>query len=156
LYKYLISNRFFKAEHTLVLKRMGYIQEYNWAFDFLFLFHSAINFINFDFILPFFIYQVKRSYKQRPFLNILFNLLKFLYYIKTNIYGIKVLVHGPYDRHGRSRTILFRLGTVSLTSYNSFILYDTAQWATFYGAIQIKMWILYSVPYYSKENNANI
>lgn len=150
LYRYLISNRLYRAEHRFVLKRLGYLKQYNWAFDFLFLFHTAINFANFDFIIPFFVYQVKRSYKQRPFLNVLFNLLRFIYYFKTNIYGIKVLVHGPYDRHGRSRTLLFRIGTVSLTSYRSFILYDTIQWPTFYGAIQIKLWILYSVQHYSK------
>ena len=79
------------------------------------------------FVLPFFIYHIKNSYKQRPFITVFFNILKTFYYLKTHIRGIRVLVHGPYDRHGRSRTLLFRLGNVSFISYDSFIFYDLIQ-----------------------------
>jgi hypothetical protein len=127
MYKYLLSNKSFKREHRFLLKRLKYLRKYSWSFDFLFLFHYSINFANFDFVLPFFIYHLKNFYKQRPFLNVFFNVIKAFYYLKTHIRGVKVLVHGPYDRHGRSRTLLFRVGDVSFTSYNSFIMYDLMQ-----------------------------
>jgi hypothetical protein len=73
------------------------------------------------------VYNIKNSYKQRPFITVFFNVAKTFYYLKTNIRGIKILVHGPYDRHGRSRSLILRIGDVSFISYDSFILYDIIQ-----------------------------
>jgi len=150
MYKFLLSNKSFVFEHKILMRRLKYLKQYDWSFDFLFLFHYAINLGNFDFIFPFFLYQIKISYKQRPFLTIIFIILRTLYYLKTHIRGIRVIVHGPYDRHGRSRTLLFRIGDLAYTSYSSFILYDLIQWPTFYGATHLKMWIEYTVPPFSK------
>lgn len=52
---------------------------------------------------------------------------------------MKIIVHGPYDRHGRSRSLILRIGDVSFISYDSFIIYDLIQWPTFYGTTHIKL-----------------
>jgi hypothetical protein len=104
----------------------------------------ALTYANTTFLFPFFVYHLTEKYKQKRTIISLFNLLRVLYYYKLNIRGIKILVNGPYDRHGRSRHLVLKIGDISLTEYRSYIMYDSIQCPTLYGTINIKLWIHYT------------
>jgi hypothetical protein len=143
LYKYLCLNSFFKAEQRLLFAKTRYLQQQKWSFVFLFLVNYTVTFANTNFLLPFFIYHVKAAYKQLGFIYALLNSLRVMYFLKANIRGIKVLVHGTFDRHGRSQTFVKRLGSIAYLEYRAFILYDSIQWPTLYGMTTLKIWVQY-------------
>lgn len=144
LYKLVLSNQPFKLEHSTLLYRTRYLQKTYWIYDLYFFINYALTFSNTTFIFPFFVYHLTTIFKQRKEIVNLFNILRVLYYYKRNIRGIKILVNGPYDRHGRSRHLILKIGDISLTEYKSYIMYDAIQCPTLYGTIHLKLWVHYT------------
>ena len=139
LYKVVTANPHFKVEHQTLLYRTRYLRRYRWSFDFLFLFNYALTFSNTNFVLPFFITHVVRKYKQLKYAKVFFNVLRKLYFLKRNIRAIKVLVNGPYNRHGRTHFSVLKIGELALSQSQSCVVYDAIQWLTPYGAISLKL-----------------
>lgn len=144
LYKLVFANRLYKEEHSKLLYKTRYLQNTIWIYDVYFFMNYALTFVNTTFLFPFFVYHLTEMYKQKRTIIHLFNLLRALYYYKLNIRGIKILVSGPFDRHGRSRYLVLKIGDISLTEYRSYIMYDSIQCPTLYGTINIKLWVHYT------------
>ena len=144
LYKMVFANRIYKDEHSKLLYKTRYLQNSLWVYDIYFFMNYALTYANTTFLFPFFVYHLTEKYKQKRTIISLFNLLRVLYYYKLNIRGIKILVNGPYDRHGRSRHLVLKIGDISLTEYRSYIMYDSIQCPTLYGTINIKLWVHYT------------
>ena len=144
LYKVITANPHFKVEHQKLLYRTRYLRRYRWSFDFLFLINYALTFSNMNFVLPFYITHVVRKYTQFKYAAIFFNVLRKLYFLKRNIRAIKVLVNGPYNRHGRTHFRILKIGELALSQSQSCVLYDAIQWLTPYGAVSLKLWVYYS------------
>jgi hypothetical protein len=144
LYKAVTANPLFKHEHQVILYRTRFLKWYKWSFDFLFLAHYALTFSNMNFVLPFYLAHVVRKYRQFKYAELFFNILRKLYFYKRNIRAIKVLLNGPYNRHGRTHFRVFRLGDLALSQSQSCVMYDAMQWLTPYGAVSLKLWVYYS------------
>lgn len=95
-------------------------------------------------LLPFYIFHIKTEYKQQKRINHFFYILNFWYNTKENFKGVKIIVHGPFNRHGRTQIFLWSAGTLVFTRYDSLFLYDTIQWPTFYGMTQLRFWIQFA------------
>lgn len=139
-----MSNPHFKTEHQVLLFRTKYLKRYPWAFDFLFLLNYSLTFGNPGFVLPFYLAQVTRKYRQFKYAAMLFNTLRKFYFYKRNIRAIKILVNGTYNRHGRTHFKILRIGDLALADRNACIMYDAIQWLSPYGAVSLKLWIYYA------------
>jgi len=85
----------------------------------------------------------------------LLNTIRTMYFLKANMRGVKILVHGTFDRHGRSQTFVECLGCIAYLEYSAFILYDSIQWPTLYGMTTLKIWVQY-MDYQLLQKNAVI
>lgn len=127
LYKVVVSNELFKYEHQVLLYRTQFLRWYRWSFDFLFLSNFALTFSNMNFILPFYLMHIVKKYRQFKYAELFFNILRKLYFYKRNIRAIKVLITGPYNRHGRTRSRIFKIGDLALSQTQSCVMYDAIQ-----------------------------
>lgn len=144
LYKIMTTNEIFKHEHQIILYRTRFLKWQRWSFDFLFLVNYAITFSNLNFVLPFYLTHVVRKYEQFKHAELFFNILRKLYFYKRNIRAIKVLINGPYNRHGRTHARILKIGDLAISQSQSCVIYDAIQWLTPYGAISLKIWIYYA------------
>lgn len=144
LYKAVTANALFKHEHQVLLYRTRFLKWHKWSFDFLFLANYALTFSNMNFVLPFYLTHVVRKYKQFKYAELFFNILRKLYFYKRNIRAIKVLINGPYNRHGRTHFRILRIGDLALSQSQSCVMYDAIQWLTPYGAVSLKLWVYYA------------
>lgn len=144
IYKVMTANALFKYEHQVVLYRTRFLKWQRWSFDFLFLVNYALTFSNINFVLPFYLSHVVKKYEQFKHAELFFNILRKLYFYKRNIRSIKVLINGPYNRHGRTHARILKIGDLALSQSQSCVMYDAIQWLTPYGAISLKLWVYYS------------
>lgn len=144
LYKAVTANALFKYEHQVILYRTRFLKWYKWSFDFLFLANYSLTFSNLGFLLPFYLTHVVRKYKQFKYAELFFNILRKLYFYKRNIRAIKVLINGPYNRHGRTHFRVLKIGDLALSQSQSCVMYDAIQWLTPYGAVSLKLWVYYT------------
>lgn len=144
LYKAVTANALFKHEHQVLLYRTRFLKWHRWAFDFLFLANFALTFSNMNFVLPFYLTHVVKKYNQFKHAEFFFNILRKLYFYKRNIRAIKVLINGPYNRHGRTHFRVFKIGDLALSQSQSCVMYDAIQWLTPYGAVSLKLWVYYA------------
>lgn len=138
LYKIVFTNQLYKAEHSKLLYKTRYLQKSKWFYDLYFFLNYALTFTNTTFLFPYFVYHLTKCRKQKRVIIHLFNLLRKIYFFKRTIRGIKILINGPYDRHGRSRHLVLKIGDISLIEYRSYIMYDSIQCLTGYGTINLK------------------
>lgn len=143
LYKYLTVNKYFRIELNTMLRQTQYLQRKRWSFDFLFFVNFALTFASTNFLIPFFIYHVKSAFEQKKFYYMLIHALRFIFLYKLNIKGIKLTLKGPFERHGRSRVFVSKLGHIACMTYSSFVIYDSIQWPTIYGMVQLRLWVQY-------------
>ena len=80
---------------------------------------------------------------QKPFFRTFFSLMEKFYVMKNNIRGMKLQVKGAWDRHGRTHMFEQSVGDVSLTDYNSLVVYDSIDFITRYGSVTMRFWIHY-------------
>lgn len=144
LYKAVTSNALFKHEHQVLLYRTRFLKWYRWSFDFLFLANYALTFSNMNFLFPFYLTHIVKKYKQFPYAELFFNILRKLYFYKRNVRAIKVLINGPYNRHGRTHFRVLKIGDLALSQSQSCVMYDVIQWVTPYGAVSLKLWVYYA------------
>lgn len=144
LYKAVTANALFKYEHQALIYRTRFLKWHRWSFDFLFLANYALTFANMNFVLPFYLTHVVKKYRQFKYAELFFNILRKLYFYKRNIRAIKVLINGPYNRHGRTHFRVFKIGDLALSQSQSCVMYDAIQWLTPYGAISLKLWVHYA------------
>jgi len=128
LYKTFYSVKLLKDEQNILFEQVKYVQQMLWGFDFTFFFHYMVTFADSLILLPFYIFHIKTEYKQQKRINHFFYILNFWYNTKENFKGVKIIVHGPFNRHGRTQIFLWSAGTLVFTRYDSLFLYDTIQW----------------------------
>jgi len=147
LFKYFFRSKPLRKEHKLLAARTRYLVYYKWSYDLLFLMNYGVTFANTNFILPYFVYHAMILYERHiDLFRNFFNILRALYILKGILYGIRLIIHGTYvrkDRYGRSRTLVYKIKNISLTRYQSFILYDIIQCPTRFATISLKLWLLY-------------
>lgn len=78
------------------------------------------------------------AFKHLKYILLFINLLERLYAIKENVQGVKLLIRGPYDRHGRTRLYYHTIGYIILTSYDTQVVYDMIHCPTMYGMLSLK------------------
>jgi len=109
------------------MRKIKFLQKNRWGFDFIFLLNYALTFSNTTFLLPYFLSQVVRQFKQLRHAKLLFNVLRQCYFYKRNICAIRVLINGPYNRHGRTHCKMFHIGNLAISNMHSCVMYDAVQ-----------------------------
>ncbi len=84
------------------------------------------------------------------------NLVESLYRLKDTIQGVKIVVAGPFNRHGRTHLFYYHLGFVVFNSYDSRILYDMVHCPTYFGMISFKIWIYYKKDMYFQKSKQQL
>ena len=146
IYKYLFNHQLLRQEYAILSKRSKYLRKRNkWAFDFLFFLQYSVTFANTLFLWPFLVYHIKRTFKRHgATMQIIINVLRTIFFLKPYFKGFKIMIKGPFDRHGRSRKLLLHLGHMGFSKYMSHpILYDMIHCPIVYGMCSIKFWMAY-------------
>lgn len=143
LYQTFYSNPSLKAEFVKVLKASKYLQKQEWSFDVLFLAHYAITMADLNYVFAVVAKQMYNIERQSPIFKTFFGIMEKFYTMKNNIRGMKLQVKGAWDRHGRTHLFEQSVGDVSLTDFNSLVVYDSVDVITPYGAVTLKFWIHY-------------
>jgi len=157
LNKILFVNKNIKKEFLILYKRTKFIftVKRNKLRFFTFIFFS-LYYKNFFLLLSYFKYFLINKKKQKKFLYNIINTYRALYYYKQNtIHGIQFLMHGTFDRHGRTRKFLYLIGKFKISSITLPILFDWIDFSSKYGTISLKIWIIYKSNYLKKfyDNN---
>jgi len=158
LYKIVFSGEcVFAFEFEELLGRTEYIHTSRWYYDILFFINYALTFANPTILFPFFVYHLTRTFYQTNILTEFFNTLRILYYYKLNIRGIKILINGPIDRHGRSRHLVLQIGDLGISEYTTQVIYDSIQCPTPSGTIHLKFWLQYrDYDFTQNKNRVNL
>lgn len=143
LYKNFFLNKALQAEHFFLLYKARYILRYKWSKDFFFFIHYGLVFRNSNFILPILVQHLAPEWYHLSGLKLFFNILRRIFYYKTEIRGIRLLVTGVFDQHGRTRWRLFTLGFMRFIEEDMELYYDAIQLPTIYGIAILKIWIAY-------------
>jgi hypothetical protein len=69
--------------------------------------------------------------------------LKLIYYVNPILSNIRLQIHGPFNRHGRSQFRISRIGSINLNTLKYITMYDYIQCPTFYGMVGIKLYLNY-------------
>jgi hypothetical protein len=140
-----ILNKNLKREFLILHKRIKTVKIMRknkfrfYSFVYLSLYHK-----NFFILLPYFKYYLLKKKKQKRFLYNIINIYRALYYYKQRqIYGIQFLMHGTFDRHGRTRKFLYLIGRFKISSIILPILFDWIDFSSKYGTISLKIWMIY-------------
>lgn len=140
-----VSNKNFKKEFLILHKRIKTVRVMKknkfrfYTFVYLSLYHK-----NFFILLPYFKYYLLKKKKQKRFLYNIINIYRALFYYKRRqIYGIQFLMHGTFDRHGRTRKFLYLIGRFKISSITLPILFDWIDFSSKYGTISLKIWMIY-------------
>lgn len=115
-------------------------------------FYLSLYYKNFFLLLSYYKYFLLKQTRHVKFIYNIINLYRAIYYYKqTQIHGIKILMHGTYDRHGRTRKFIYLIGKFKISSINLPILFDWVDLASKYGAISLKIWIIYKSFFFTKK-----
>lgn len=155
IFKTIISYQVVKAEYKKLLVQTRYIHRNIWALDFLFFFNHFIVFYNSNFLFPFFVHHIKHTVVQKPIIRLFINILRLIYFYRGHIKGVRLLIHGTVDRHGRTKTLVYDLGIVSVATVGTTIIFETIQCPTKYGIISIKLWVCYYSEFDVQKSNKN-
>ena len=145
LAKQFFSNDTLKREHKHLLFSTKYLQKATWSYDLYFFSHFAIVYSDPGFLINIFYKGVAQSERQKKFFyNFADILKKFAVLKRGTIRGIKLILNGVYDRHGRTRIWVWQVGKISVMSERSLISYDWITFETRYGSFSLKIWIAYN------------
>lgn len=138
-------NKNVQKEFLILYKRLRFVKTKRKYYSRLFIFHFlSLYYKNFFLLLPYYKYFLMRKKKQKKFLYKIINLYRAIYYYKQHqILGIQFLMHGTFDRHGRTRKFLYIIGKFKISSLSLPILFDWIDFSSKYGTISLKIWIIY-------------
>lgn len=140
-------NQNIKKEFLILYKRLRRIQYFKRNYRSLHLFsfiYYTFFFKRFFLLLPYYKLLLMKKKKQKRSLYRLINIYRALFYYKRReIKGIQFLLRGTFDRHGRTRKFLYLIGSYKISPFQLPILFDTIDFATKYGVVSLKFWIIY-------------
>ena len=140
-----MSNKVLQREHKFLLYKTKYLQRNEWSYDLYFFTHVAIVYSNPTFILHILHQTIAAETKHTNYFRNLGDILSKFYWLKRGtVRGVKLLLHGVYNRHGRTRVWSWQVGEINFTSDKSLIFYDWLPFWTRYGAFSVKIWIAYN------------
>jgi len=136
----LVSN----SQLKISVIRTQYLIYKPYFFDFLLTILLICNYALSTYFLILLTWHLQRQFKHKKHIWIILTFLKNFYFLKPQILGIKLLIKGPFDKHGRTRTFLKQVGVIkSFTNYRFQFVCDKISCIGIYGIFNIKFWILY-------------
>jgi hypothetical protein len=124
--------------------RTKYLIHKPYYFDFLLTVLLICNYALSTYFLILLTWHLQGHFKHKKHMWTILTIFKNFYFLKPQILGIKLLIKGPFDKHGRTRTFLKQIGVIkSFTNYNFQFVYDKISCIGIYGIFNIRFWILY-------------
>lgn len=69
--------------------------------------------------------------------------MEYIFLHNDDLQGMKIVVSGPFNRHGRTHIFSYTLGYMEFNSHDSHVLYDMVHSPTYFGMISFKIWVSY-------------
>ena len=89
-------------------------------------------------------YYLQSSYKHKKHIFDVKQLLLKNYCLNPQIQGVKLIIKGPFERHGRTQTFVQRIGKIkSFNNYDNCFLYDKIPCIGIYGVFNLKLQLIF-------------
>jgi hypothetical protein len=128
-------------------KKIRFLRNKLALYDMLFLSNIVVTHASIFFILNYIGWQIHRKSFHTGFLKYFFIIFRLLFYTSGIIYGIKAVLSGPYNRHSRTKALIWKIGhdLKNNTSLKK-TMYDIAIYDLQYGSIAFHFWVDYLLP----------
>jgi hypothetical protein len=146
LNKNLLSIGVYSNKPKYLYKKIRFLKNKFALFNLLVLSEIILSQANIFFVLNYIGWNLRRKTFHTGFLKYFFIILRLMFYLSGKIYGIRAVLTGPYNRHSRTKALIWRVGhALKNNTTLKKTIYDMAVYDLQYGSVGFHLWVDYEL-----------